>query len=230
MTERQLALDLRVRPAMGRADFMVAPCNEDAVAQLDRWPDWPGGGLVLAGPAASGKTHLAAVWRRESGAHLLDAASLDGADPVALAEAGTQWLVEDADRQVAGRAERERALFHLFNALRARRGQLMLTARVPAARWPVGLPDLASRVRGMLAARIGPPDDTLLGALLVKHFADRQLRATRPALDYMLRRMDRSFEGVERVVATIDAHALSARREINRGLVRELFDAGRLDG
>ncbi len=63
----QLALDFGHRPALGREDFLVAPCNEDAVAWVDRWPDWPGPALVIHGPAGCGKTHLAQVWRRRSG-------------------------------------------------------------------------------------------------------------------------------------------------------------------
>lgn len=229
MSSRQLTLDLPPRPAMGRGDYFVAPCNEAAVAMLDRWADWPAGGLVLSGPEGAGKTHLAAVWRHETGAQEADAAALPGADPVALAEACRFRVVEDADRTVAGHADRERGLFHLYNALRSRDGRLVLTARTPPSRWPVGLPDLASRVRGLSAAEIGPPDDTLLGALLVKLFADRQLRASRPALDYMLRRVERSFAGVERIVAAVDAQALAAHREITRELVREMFAAGRFD-
>ncbi len=87
----QLALDLGHRPALGREDFLVAPCNEDAVAWIDRWPDWPGPALVIHGPAGCGKTHLARVWRRRSGA----------------TEAA---VVEDADRPVD-----DVALFHLDN-------------------------------------------------------------------------------------------------------------------
>ncbi len=214
---------------MGRGDFFVAPCNEAAVAMLERWADWPAGGLVLSGPEGAGKTHLVAVWRHETGAEEIDAAVLADADPVALAERCRFYVVEDAERTVVGDAGRERGLFHLYNALRRRDGRLVLTARAPASRWPVGLPDLASRVRALSAAEIGSPDDTLLGALLVKLFADRQLRASRPALDYMLRRVERSFAGVERIVAAVDRQALAAHREITRELVREMFAAGRFD-
>ena len=64
----QLALDLRHRVAMGREDFLVSPSNADAVAWIDRWPDWPGPALVIVGPPGSGKTHLGQVWRQPAGA------------------------------------------------------------------------------------------------------------------------------------------------------------------
>ncbi|MEE8443775.1 MAG: DNA replication protein, partial [Alphaproteobacteria bacterium] len=76
MTESaQLPLDLGHRPAMGAADFLVAPCNRDVVAWLDRWPDWPGPALAIHGPAGCGKTHLTHVWRAMSGAVTLERAA-----------------------------------------------------------------------------------------------------------------------------------------------------------
>ena len=54
--------------AMGREDFLVSPSNADAVAWIDRWPDWPGPALVIVGPPGSGKTHLGQVWRQQAGA------------------------------------------------------------------------------------------------------------------------------------------------------------------
>ena len=64
----QLALDLPARPAMGREDYLVAPCNQDGVSWIDKWPDWPAPALVLFGPAGSGKTHLAHVWQNRASA------------------------------------------------------------------------------------------------------------------------------------------------------------------
>src|SRR6185312_17193754 len=62
----QLPLDLGFRPALGREDFLIAPCNAAAIAWIDRWPEWPAPALALWGPAGSGKTHLLEVWRARS--------------------------------------------------------------------------------------------------------------------------------------------------------------------
>ena len=80
---RQLVLDLAVRPALGRADFLVAPSNALAVAWVDRWPDWPMRRLAVTGPQGAGKTHLAHVWSARAGAAILpaeEAATLIAAD------------------------------------------------------------------------------------------------------------------------------------------------------
>src|SRR5207302_4826047 len=63
----QLAIDLPHRPALGRADFLVSDCNEAALGWIERWPQWPAPALVLHGPAGSGKSHLAELWRARSG-------------------------------------------------------------------------------------------------------------------------------------------------------------------
>src|SRR5215213_7376283 len=87
---RQLAFELPLRPAMGREDFLVAPCNEQAVGLIDRWPRWPAPGVILLGPPGSGKSHLAQVWRQMSGAE-----PFTPAEDFAGVEMGFARLVED---------------------------------------------------------------------------------------------------------------------------------------
>lgn len=219
---RQLPLALEPRPALGREDFLVAPCNAVAVAWIDRWPDWRLSVLVLAGPAGSGKTHLAQVWRARSGAVTLQpgAAVADLAETLGEADAA---LVDDADA-LAGDAEGERALFHLYNLLRERGGQLLLTGRMSPSRWGIRLPDLRSRLESAAVAELGPPDDSLMRALLVKLFADRQLRPGEGVLDYLLARMERSHEAARALVARLDERALAERRELRLPLVRAVLE------
>ena len=96
MALRQLAFDITPRPAFGLDDFYVAPGNADAVAWLDRWPDWPNRALAIHGPAGCGKSHLAQVWRAATDARVIGASALTpdkvpelaaarGASPPALA-------------------------------------------------------------------------------------------------------------------------------------------------
>ena len=113
----QLALDLGHRPALGRADFLVAPGNAVAVEWIDRWPDWPARALALHGPTGSGKSHLAAVWQRRSGALAIAPSALAyGEPPELLGEAGA-CLLDDPVAALAGDALVERRLLHLYNML-----------------------------------------------------------------------------------------------------------------
>ncbi|MGH6886706.1 MAG: HdaA/DnaA family protein, partial [Geminicoccales bacterium] len=110
-----MPLDLGHRPALGREDFLVAPCNEVAVAWIDRWPDWPAGGLAIYGPPGCGKSHLAEIWRAASSAVSLDLDGLLQEDPPAR---GPRTCVLDGvDAWLSGgkSAERERRLLHLYN-------------------------------------------------------------------------------------------------------------------
>jgi len=211
----QLTLGLPHRPALGREDFLVVPSNADAVAWLDRWPDWPATALALHGPAGSGKSHLAQVWRRRTGA----AEAGDSFDPPTLAASGAVVL-DLADR--AGPRD-ERSLLHLYNLLTERRGHLLLVGREPPARWPVSLPDLSSRLATAPAVALLPPDDQLREAVMVKLFADRQLRVDAEVVSYLLQRLDRSFAAIGSIVAALDETALAERRPITVPLARAVL-------
>lgn len=218
---RQGVLDLPVEPRFGRADFLVSDCNRSAFELIERWPDWPARALVLAGPSGSGKTHLAHLWCERNGAALVrgDAPAL--AEPAALP---STVAVDDAERSP------ERPLLHLYNLSLERGGSLLLTLPSPPAALTIALPDLASRLRSLPVAAIAPPDDALLGAVLVKHFADRQLRVAPDVVPFLAARMERSFAAASALAAALDKLALERRRPVTVKLARELLaklDEGR---
>lgn len=214
----QLPLDFEHRPSLTGEDFLVAESNRDAVIWLDRWPDWPTPALVIHGPAGCGKTHLAQVFLARSGGRKLSILDMSADEPRDLIEDIPACVIEDAERFV--KAGLESALLHLYNALKEAGGQLLLTSRRPPSRWPVQLADLRSRLNAATAVRIGAPDDTLMQAVVVKLFADRQLKVDQDVVTFMLARMERSFEAARELVARIDEAALKERRNITVRLVR----------
>jgi chromosomal replication initiation ATPase DnaA len=222
---RQLALDLPHRPASGADDFLVAAPNADAVAWLDRWPDWPAPGLALHGPEGCGKTHLLRVWQARSGAIPLRAAELASFDLTGFAAGPRPVALDDCGTRLP-----EQPLLHLHNLLAAAGRHLLMAGREPPARWGVELPDLRSRLGALPAVRIEPPDDALLAGVTVKLLSDRQLRVETAVLDYLLPRMERSFVAAKRVVARLDEMALQKRRAVTVALAREaLQQEGRED-
>lgn len=217
----QLGLDLPVRTARGRDDFLVAPCNAMAVAMIENWRNWSSGKLVLTGPAGAGKTHLAHVWANSADATLVAAADLTDADVPTLAARAV--AVEDVP-DIAADAQAQTALFHLHNLTLANGHPLLLTGTGNVAHWGLTLPDLQSRMRGTLEAAIDAPDDALLSALLVKLLADRQLMPPADVVPFLILRIDRSFSAARDVVAALDAHSLARKRPITRALAGEVLD------
>ncbi len=217
----QLVFPFVHRPALGGEDFWVASSNRDAIAWIDRWRDWEPPVLVIHGPPGCGKTHLGQVFLAATGGTALAAKDLSGCDPAALA-ARPAVLVEDADRGVDG--EGERCLFHLYNLTVEARGRLLLTARTPPARWPVALPDLASRVRAAPSVEILSPDEALIGAVLVKQFADRQIKIEAAVISFLLARMERSFDMARRLAVELDAAALAEKRPITIPLATRVLE------
>lgn len=223
MSPAQLPLDFPVRAAQEREDFLVADSNEDAVAWIDCWPGWSGRMLLLVGPAGSGKSHLAAVWRRMSGAENVSLADLArGGIDALIRHAGRPLLLEDLDREIMT-SDEEETLFHLFNLLREGEGSLLMTARQAPVGWALKLADLRSRLGTVAIARIEEPCDGLFAALLIKHFSDRQLAVPPEVVQYIITRLERSFAAAERFVARLDRHALAGKRKITLALVRDLL-------
>ena len=217
---RQSSFNLPVRTALGGEDFFVAPANAFAVAMIEGWRNWSARKLMIIGPKGAGKTHLSHVWAALSGATIISASSLPSAD---IPELATRPIaVEDAD-QIAGDPAAEAALFHLHNLTLAEGHALLLTAERPAHLWKITLPDLRSRMEGTPAATLEAPDDTLLSALLIKLFSDRQIVPTADTIPYLIARMDRSFDAARSLVATLDRTALDQGRAINRRLAAEIL-------
>jgi chromosomal replication initiation ATPase DnaA len=215
---RQLALALEHAENFAREDFLSGPSNAVALALVDAWPDWSHRTVMLTGPEGSGKSHLAAIWAQTAGARLIAARALEEASvPSALATGAL--VVEDV---VAGAFD-ERALFHLLNLAREHDAFVLLTARTAPVTFAVR--DLASRLKALPLVAMMPPDDTLLRAVLVKLFADRQLAVDEALIGYVATRIERSFAAARAVVARLDDEALRHKRPLTRAFAAEVLRA-----
>jgi chromosomal replication initiation ATPase DnaA len=212
----QLVFDLPHRAALGIQDFLVSASNQAAAEMIDRWPHWSDHAVLMVAPAGAGKTHLANVWRLKSGAAVLTGAHLGEADVLAAAGA---LLIEDLHVGIGS----ERALFHLLNLAREHSRSMLLTSRLAPGALAVALPDLRSRLRALPLIEIAPPDAALLRAVLVKHFADRQLVVEPHVVAHLALHMEQSMEAAAAIVAELDRAAMASHRRITRGLVGEIL-------
>ncbi len=218
----QIPLDLGCRSALARSDFHVGQSNRDAVGWIDRWPAWPAPILVLQGPPASGKSHLAAVWQEKSNAAIIQPKMLITHDAQQLCAMGSALVLDGLDPWLGDRAA-ETTLFHLYNMLKEEQKTMMITMRMAPSTADFILPDLASRFRAAPMVAIHPPDDMLLACVLIKLFSDRQLTLTHDVIAYLLPRMERSFAAARDIVERADHKALSEKRGISIPLMRKIL-------
>ncbi len=210
---RQLPLALPHRPAMTREDFLVGAANYAAITLIDRWPDWPVRTVYLHGGPGTGKSHLAGIWMRASGAAGIAAASLADADVERLTASGAV-VIENIDSAAIDEA----ALFHLLNLAGERNATVLLTGRAEPSALGLKLADLASRIRAAQPLRLAEPDDLLLKRLLIKLFADRQIDVQAALIDHLVTRLERSFAAANRIVEVLDHAALAEGRAVTRRL------------
>ena len=195
----QIALPLGW-PARPRDEaFLVTPSNADAAQLLDRWAGWPVMTALLVGPPKSGRSLLSRVYAARSG--------------------GT--VIDDAARAP------EEHLFHAWNRAQASRRPLLMVADAVPPAWPVQLPDLRSRLAAGVVARIGPPDDQLVRALLEQQFARCGLDARPELIDWLMPRLERSHLAVLRAVDLLDREVTETRKRLTVSLARTaLIGAG----
>jgi len=191
----QIALPLPRRRADDPARIVVGNANRAAIDALADPSAWPYGTAILAGPARSGKS-LLGRWREGAG----DAEVIDGADT--------------AD---------ETELFHRWNrAQESGHALLLVTDSDP---WEIALPDLRSRLGAALHLAIEVPDDDMVAALIEAHAEARGLALGEGALTYLVPRLERSFAGIEAVVAAIDRLSLERKAPPTQSIWRDALDA-----
>ncbi|HEY1225543.1 MAG TPA: DnaA/Hda family protein [Brevundimonas sp.] len=211
-TSDQLRLPLQRDLPAAEAGFVVSGCNRSAATMVATWPNPVGGVLALCGPAGSGKSHLARMWAERVGALPLDGVEAALADPLELE--GRPVLLDRAQDTD------DETLFHLINLAHAPGGALLLVSRSAPTAWKVELPDLRSRLDAVVTAPLEAPDDAVMAAILSARFAERSIAAPKDAIDYLVKRIDRSAEAAAAVVDRLD----ELHRPVTRALARQVLE------
>ncbi len=205
---QQLILNLRSLPSMGRNDYFVSEVNKEAVSWLDSWPNWTTFGFIVCGPLGSGKSHLAQVLKTLSHGDIIEAKDISSKNIDQLSEKKC-LIIENLESLTS-----ETLLFHIYNMLLEKKNNLMLTSKFNVSQINFELPDLKSRLLSMPQVSIGLPDDRLLKNLLIKQFLDKGILVEMDVIDYLIKRIDRSFEAISKLVAKIDFKSLEKAKKI----------------
>ena len=227
---QQMPFDLGHASGYAPEDFRRSPCNREAADWIDKWPDWPAPALIIYGPPASGKTHLAHIWRAKAKAVILSAAKDlgsigEGEDPSATPQDDTSFIIDGVEKFIGNVAQEEK-LFHLYNTLKETGGHMLITAETPPREWPFVLADLKSRLLAAPSVALQSPDDELMAIVLSKMFSDRQIFVPQEVIAFILPRMQRSFAAARDLADKIDRKALAEKRPVTVPLVRDVMQEG----
>ncbi len=183
-------------------DFLLSDSNRAAFDHLRRWSLWPVMATLITGPRKSGRSLLGRIFVRKTGGRLFDNAE----------------------------SHNEEALFHAWNDAQSRRKPLIVVADAAPPRWEIKLPDLRSRLAATPHVEIGPPDDALIGQLILKLLGDRGIAAPPELADYLVPRIERSHVAVLEVVDRLDQVMLSHHRRMTVPLAKRALDEAGLIG
>ena len=219
----QLVLGFTLKEALQKDDFFISPSNLEAVTLIDNTEHWGSGVLLLVGPKGSGKTHLSLVWCKENDAKYLGLETILQEMEKGLTH--DTVCVEDLD--IIANAERqkkskiEEGIFHLINNIGSRGGKLLISSSKMPDALSIGLKDLESRLQSFSKTNIKDPDDSLVMALLLKYFNDRQIYVKHSNLTYIANRIKRTYSSIYKFVNYVDHKSLA----LNKKLTRPFIDA-----
>ncbi len=231
--QQQYALSFPVHVSYLDDDFLISDCNRDAWHALQRWSsDKRASVFLLRAEQAGGKTHLATIWAKRHNAKIMNACDIAvSSSPEQYFEAANALVLENIEQ-----VKEEAALFHMLNVVQNSKYiqddvttsdkklyKLLLTVDETACWQGFTLPDLRSRLQALPQGYISPPDDDLVAALLVKHFCDRQLCVGQEVVDYLVKRIERSFSGIYKIVEELDKISAASKKPISIAMARSLL-------
>ena len=213
----QLILKFPSHQAYKKEDFYVSPSNQEAYDFINSWPKWIKRTVNIFGPSGSGKSHLASILK--SNTSCLQIETKDLSEEIFFKFKTKETLIiENLDRKVS-----EKLLFSLWNIVLQDNKYLLITSKKPINSFKFKLRDLMSRVTSSMIIGINLPSDDLISVILAKNFSDKQISVEKKHIDYIIKRIDRSYEKISQFILTLDKYSLKKGRPFALKLIKEVL-------
>ena len=213
----QLVLKFPTQQAYKKEDFYVSPSNHEAYDLINSWPRWIKKIVNIFGPSGSGKSHLASILKNKTSYLKINSNELNE-KIFTRYKTKEALIIENLDENIP-----EKLLFALWNVAMQDNKYLMITSKKPIASYKFKLKDLASRVKSSLIIGINLPSDDLISVIIAKNFSDKQIKVEKKHIDYIIKRIDRSYEKISQFILTLDKYSLKKRKPFSLKLIKEVL-------
>ena len=212
---KQLILNFGIEKNFKDNDFYVSKSNEYAFEIVNSWPKWEKNFLNLIGEKHSGKTHLTNIFLKRFDGLKLDSNKISD-ETLKKIKIYENIILEDFDNQI-----NENLLYSLFNLIDQDNKYLILTSEKPIVNFNFNLNDLNSRTKNFILSNIEKPDDDLIFALILKHLSDRQIYIDKKLIDFITKRIERSYDKIYEFIYKIDEISLKRKKSIDFKIIKE---------
>ena len=200
-----------------RKDFYVSKSNEHIFNLLNNWPKWEKNFLNISGEKFSGKTHLINIFLRKFNGIKLDSNFLKN-DHLKEIKIYQNVIVENLTKEID-----ENLIYTLINIIDQDNKYLIITSEKPIVNINFNLDDLKSRAKSFLLQNIDKPDDELIFALILKNLSDRQIFLDKKLINYLIKRIDRSYSKIFDFIYKIDEISLKKKKSIDLKIIKEVL-------
>tara|TARA_Y100001970_G_scaffold223105_1_gene274620 strand:+ start:3498 stop:4160 length:663 start_codon:yes stop_codon:yes gene_type:complete len=215
----QLLLDFEHKQNFSDDDFYVGKSNFYTFELINKWPKWEKNFLNISGEKFSGKTHLINIFIKKFNGIRLESKLLNE-EKLNLIKSYQNIILEDLSLDT-----NEELIYTLFNLIEQNNKFLIITSLKPIVEISFKLEDLRSRTKNCLLAKIENPDDELMFALILKNFSDRQILIDKKLIDFIIKRIDRSYDKIFEFIYKIDELSLKKKKPIDFKTIKEVLEA-----
>ena len=198
-------------------DFYVSSSNNHIYSLLNQWPRWEKNFINISGEKFSGKSHLTNIFIKKFKGIKLNANSLSS-DDLKIIKIHENIILEDLDSNVD-----EKLIYSLFNIIDLDNKYIIITSQIPIVNINFNLIDLKSRTKNFLLLNIEKPNDELIFALILKNLSDRQISIDKKLIDFIIKRIDRSYSKIFDFIYKIDELSLKKKKPIDFKTIKEIL-------